>query len=194
VVHDEQPRKPRSQRADAQRNRVHLLEAAAAVLRANPDAGVEEIARRAAVGIGTLYRHFPTRDALVWAAYSEEVDALAAAADRLLHDLPPDEALGEWMQRLVDFITAKRGLVAALRAVLDVGAPRFDDARAAVRDAAGRLLEAGAAAGTIRDDLTPTDLLRAVSGLCLDTESPAGIARSRTLVAIFFEGLKKPVA
>ena len=87
-------------------------------------------ARRAAVGVGTLYRHFPTRDALEWAACIGEVDTLASAADRLLLDLPPDDALGEWMQRLVDYTTAKRGLGAALRAVLDLGPPRFDDARA----------------------------------------------------------------
>lgn len=179
-------------RADAARNRARLLEAAAATLKTNAKAGVDEIARRAGVGMGTLYRHFPTRDALVWALYSQEVDALDVAADQLLAALPPDEALGKWMQRLVDFITAKRGLAAAVLTVFNLDAYPVDTAEARVHGAAGRLLDAGVAAGTIRPGVTQAELLRAVSALCLDTDAPNGIERSRTLVTVFFDGLRTP--
>ncbi len=177
-------------RVDAARNRARLLEAAAATLRANAKASVDEIARRAGVGMGTLYRHFPTRDALVWALYSQEVDALDVAAEELLVELPPDEALGEWVQRLVDFITAKRGLAAAVLTVFNLDAYPVDTAEARVHGAAGRLLDAGVAAGTIRPGITQAELLRAVSALCLDTDSPNGIERSRVLVTVFCDGLR----
>jgi AcrR family transcriptional regulator len=190
MADEDERSRPRRPRADAVRNRARLLDAARAELAADPDAGVEEIARRASVGVGTLYRHFATRDELVWAVYSDQVDGLAAAADRFLRDLSPAEALGQWLLELVDYITAKRGMVTALRAVLDNDAPRYDQARATVWDAAGRLLAAAVADGAIRDEVTPPELLRAVGGLCLDTESSAGIERSRRMVTIFFDGLR----
>src|SRR5689334_6341065 len=141
---------PPKLRADAARNRDKLLSAAVELFaEQGPDVSLEAVAKHAGVGIGTLYRHFPTRDALLEAAYRNEVAHLSEAADELLAEHPPDEALALWMDRFVDYATTKRGIGPALRAMVS-SSELFADARRMNIAAIGRLLQAGVAAGTIR--------------------------------------------
>src|SRR3954470_799355 len=108
----------RAQRADACRNRDRLLEVASEVFsECGTDASLEKIAKTACVGIGTLYRHYPTRDALIEAVYRHNVDLLCCGAEELAETLPPDEALAEWMQRFVAYVASKKGLAHYLKAV-----------------------------------------------------------------------------
>jgi AcrR family transcriptional regulator len=177
-------------RADAQRNLDALLEAAMAVFAASGvDAPVREIAARARVGVGTVYRHFPQRSDLVAAVFRHEVDACADAAPALAAEHPPGEALALWMQRYVDFIAAKRGLSAALHS----GAPAFEPLPAYFRDrlqpALRTLLDAAAAAGEIRADVEPTDLLNAVASLSLPTRDGQA-PQARRMVALLVDGLR----
>src|SRR5690349_20930589 len=137
-------------RADARRNREKLLHAAAAQFAAaGADVPLEAVAKAAGLGIGTLYRHFPTRDDLVQATYQEEIDQLVAAAPELLADRPADEALAAWFERFVEFGTTKRAMAGAIRPI-STTRERFVDALAT-------LLAAGAAAGTIRADADAED-------------------------------------
>jgi len=155
-------------RADARRNREKLLAAAVGLFAERGTEGsLEEVAKRAGVGIGTLYRHFPTRDALVEAAYRNEVAQLRAAADELLAELPPDRALEAWMRRFVDYGSAKRGMRDALQSIAGGGSDLFADTRAQVVEAVAVLLKAGAAAGTLRADVEPEDVLRAMGAIWL---------------------------
>jgi AcrR family transcriptional regulator len=177
-------------RADAQRNLDALLEAAMAVFAASGvDAPVREIAARARVGVGTVYRHFPQRSDLVAAVFRHEVDACADAAPVLAAAHGPAEALGLWLQRYVDFIAAKRGLSAALHS----GAPAFEPLPAYFRDrlqpALRTLLDAAAAAGEIRADVEPTDLLNAVASLSLPTRDGQA-PQARRMVALLVDGLR----
>lgn len=183
-----QPR--RRMRADAQRNIETLLRTAMAVFATSGvDATVREIAEKAGVGIGTVYRHFPQRSDLVAAVFRQEVDACADAASVLAAEHGPDEALARWMQRYVDFIAAKRGLAAALHS----GDPAFDALPAyfekRLRPALQTLLEAAAAAGKIRVDVEPYDLLRAVARLCTP-DRDGGSAQARRMVALLVDGLR----
>ncbi len=177
-------------RADAQRNIDMLLHTARTVFAASGvNATVREIAEKAGVGIGTVYRHFPNRSALVAAVFRHEVDACADAASVLAATHPPDEALATWMQRYVDFIVAKRGLAAALHA----GDPAFDALPAyfekRLRPAMQALLETAAAAGKVRGDVDPYDLLRAVASLCTP-DRDGGAAQARRMVALMVDGLR----
>lgn len=153
-------------RADAQRNHDKLLAAATAAFAAEgEDVALETIAARAGVGIGTLYRHFPSREALVVAAYQHEVDALCAAATGLLATRPADEALRAWAARFADYIATKRAMGDALRSAVASGAPLFADTRARILGALRLLLDAGAADGTLRADVTPDDVMRVINGI-----------------------------
>jgi AcrR family transcriptional regulator len=192
-VVDVQIEQARAPRVDAQRNRVRLMEAATAAFSERGEATVlEDVARRAGVGIGTLYRHFPTRDALVEAVYRHEVETLCAAADEFLATLPPDEALAAWMQRFVSHVAAKRGMSSALKAMVGTDATLFDDTRNQMYAAAKRLLDAGAAAEVIRDDIDPVDLVRAMSGMCLATATDQAnwTAQARPIVGLLLDGLR----
>jgi AcrR family transcriptional regulator len=152
-------------RADARRNRDKLLSAAtAAFAEDGEDVALEAVAARAGVGIGTLYRHFPNRDALLVAAYRHEVDALCAAAGEHLESLPADQALRAWVERFADYIATKRAMGDALRAAA-CDAPLFANTRARVLDALGLLLDAGAADGTLRADVEPRDVMRVINGI-----------------------------
>lgn len=153
-------------RADAQRNRDKLLAAAtAAFAEHGEDVALETVAARAGVGIGTLYRHFPSRDALVVAAYRHEVGALCAAATDLLAARSPDEALRAWLDGFADYIATKRAMGDALRSAVASDASVFADTRERVLGALRVLLEAGAAAGRLRADVDPEDVLRVISGI-----------------------------
>src|SRR3954467_3044173 len=152
-------------RADARRNRDKLLVAAVALFgEEGTDVSLEAVAKRAGVGIGTLYRHFPTREALLEAAYRNEVAQLSDAADELLAAHPPDEALALWMDRFVAYAGAKRGMGNALRAMVS-SSELFADARSMNVAAIDRLLAAGAAAGTIRTDVGAEDVLHAMGAI-----------------------------
>src|SRR6266536_234096 len=139
----------RPMRADAQRNRTRLLEAAVrAFSQEGPDVTLDAIAKDAGVGIGTLYRHFPTREALVEAAYRNELARLCDAAPDLLRGLPPDQAMRRWMDRFVAYMTTKRGMADALRAVIACGGNPYAHSRELLVAAITALLSAGARAET----------------------------------------------
>jgi AcrR family transcriptional regulator len=154
-------------RADAARNRDRLLAAAVRAFSNDADVTLDAIAKAAGVGIGTLYRHFPTREALVDAAYRNELARLCDAVDELLADLPPDAATRAWMDRFVDYMTTKRGMTEALRAVIASGGNPFSASRDKLTTAITTLLAAGSAAGTIRSDVDPGDVLVSLSGVSL---------------------------
>ncbi|MEU8876020.1 helix-turn-helix domain-containing protein [Streptomyces javensis] len=154
-------------RADARRNREALLTAAReAFLTGDADAHVEEIARRAGVAVGTLYRHFETREALVAEVYRKEVAELCAAPARLLAEHAPDEALRRFLLLLVEHSAVGKGMAEALESIMATDSPVFDDARAEMALALDELLAAGVAAGAIRDGVSGRVLLRALGGIC----------------------------
>ncbi|MCR6671158.1 TetR/AcrR family transcriptional regulator [Devosia ginsengisoli] len=179
--------KPNRQlRADAQRSEDAVLEAARTVFAASGvDAPVREIAARAGVGMGTLYRRFPKRADLVAAVFRREVDACAAAAPALAAEYAPGQALARWLQRYAEFIATKTGLSAALHS----GDPAFDTLpayfRASFEPALAMLLDAAASAGEIRRDIAPYDLLRAIGNL-----SVADQAHTRRMVDLIVDGLR----
>ena len=161
-------------RADAQRNRERLLEVAVrAFSHGGPDVPLDAIAKEAGVGIGTLYRHFPTREALVEAAYRNELARLCDAAPALLRDLPPDDALRAWMDRFVDYMTTKHGMLGALRAVIASGGNPFVETMDRMTEAITTLLDAGVAAGSVRSDIAPGDVLAGMSGVSFAAGQPA---------------------
>ena len=180
----------RPHRADAVRNHELLLKAAAAAFAARgADVPLEDIARNAGVGVGTLYRHFPTRDLLVQAVYRHEVDVLCESADQLLETLPPDQALAEWMQLFVRHVATKRGMLSVLKPMMNADATFFAQTRGAPVAAATKLLDAGVAAGTVRSDIRGDDLLRAVGGICMSTDQERSQSSDR-LVGLLFDGLR----
>lgn len=187
---DQNDKRERRVRADAQRNTDALLEAALAVFAASGvDAPVREIALKAGVGVGTVYRHFPQRSDLIAAVFQREVDACADAAPTLAAAHAPGEALAQWMQRYAAFIATKRGLAAALHSGNPAfhALPAYFDKR--LRPALRALLDAAAAAGEVRGDVEPDDLLRAVGNLsaAADDEGPA---HARRMVALLVDGLR----
>ncbi|WP_430702105.1 TetR/AcrR family transcriptional regulator [Mesorhizobium captivum] len=178
-------------RADARRNRDKLVEAAAQAFAADGvDASLEEIAKRAGVGIGTLYRHFPTREHLVEVVYRREVEGLCQAADELARDHPADVALELWMQRFVDYIATKRGLATSLRILLTTNSTLFSDTSGRVSNALRGLVEQAAAAGKIRADVDASDVLHALGGIYSAPNTPDWRERSGRLVKLLMDGLR----
>lgn len=182
--------KSRPLRADAKRSRDALLEAALAVFAASGvDAPVREIAEKAGVGIGTLYRRFPQRSDLIVAVFRQQVDACADAALVLATEHGPAEALARWMQRYADFLAAKRGLATALHS----GDPAFNTLPAyfdkRLQPALRALLDAAAAAGEVRTDIEPYDLLRAVGNLCMSVKDDQ-TDYARRMVTLLVDGLR----
>lgn len=181
----------RKPRADSLRNREQLLAAAkAAFAEAGADVALEEIARRAGVGIGTLYRHFPTRDALLSAVYRREVEQLAGAAETLLVEQPPLVAFEQWMHLLVDYMATKRVIAPALQASAGEGPKVYASSGAAITEAMNRLARAAIASGEIRADLQPEDLFRVVVGLSHGYDRPDWAPSARRLIGILIAGLK----
>jgi AcrR family transcriptional regulator len=186
-----QPQVRRPQRADARRNFDALLVAARDAFAENgTEASLEDIARRAGVGIGTLYRHFPTREHLVEVVYRREVEGLCHAADELASHHPPDIALEQWMQRFVDYIATKRGLATSLRILLSTDSTLFSDVSGRVTLALRRLVEAAVADGSIRGDVDSSDVLHALSGIYSAPDSKDWRDRSRRLVSLLMDGLR----
>ena len=178
-------------RADARRNREKLLAAATALFaETGTDVSLEAIARRAGVGIGTLYRHFPTRDALVEAAYRSEVQHLCAAAEELLADRPPDVALAEWMDRFVTYAATKRGMANALQSVVASGSNVYADARRQILAAIAALLEAGVAAGSIRPDVDAEDVVRAMGAIWQMKDENQWPEQARRVLRLLMDALR----
>ena len=177
-------------RSDAARNRDALLGAASELFaERGADAPLEEIARRAGVGIGTLYRHFPTREALIAAVYRREVDLLCSGADGLLATRAPDQALQDWMEQFVRYVGLKKGLAMTLKAT-EGHSELFAYSHALIRDTIGRLADAGARAGSIRPGVEPADLMRALGGFCSVTDQPGWDATAVRLVGLLVDGLR----
>ena len=177
-------------RADAQRNNDNLLTAAvAAFSERGVEVSLEDVARRAGVGIGTLYRHFPTRDALIEAVYRREVELMCDAADDLLRRLPADEALAEWMHRFVRYVATKRGLSTALKAMVGLDSELFKYTHRRINGAVETVVSAAVRDGTIRADVEPADLLRGLSGICLAADPDLDGIATR-LVGLLMDGLR----
>ncbi|MFK4083246.1 TetR/AcrR family transcriptional regulator [Kribbella sp. NPDC020789] len=183
-----QPR-ARPLRADAQRNRDLVLAAAArAFAECGLEATLEGIAKDAGVGIGTLYRHFPTREALIEAAYRKELAIVCEAAPELLGKLPPAAALRTWMDRFADYMHRKLGMADALRAIIAAGANPYDHSLELLVGAIEPLLAAGVAAGELRSDISADDILKGISGVALaagDNRETAG-----RLLDLLLDGLR----
>ena len=185
----------RKPRADAVRNRELVLTAAKAVFSAGgPDASLEAVARRAGVGIGTLYRHFPTREALFEAVYRREVEQLGELAEQLKNEAAPVDALRRWLRSNVEFVATKKGMSAALALAVqgssELHAYTFDRLTKAV----GTLLDRAVAAGEIRSDIGPDDVLRALVGMCYMHDQPGWQATVLRLLDVFVDGLRVQTA
>jgi AcrR family transcriptional regulator len=166
---------PRTLRSDAQQNRDGLIAVAAdAFASAGPEVTLKEIARRAGVGIGTLYRHFPTREALVDAVYSVETQRLCDSAPELLERLEPVDALREWTLGFLDYMATKHGMADVLHTILTADEERRLDTRARLADALAQLVSAGQAVGQLRADLEVGDLFMALGGFVLMLEHEKG--------------------
>jgi AcrR family transcriptional regulator len=188
------PRKPskrseRKPRTDARRNRERILEEAkAAFTRSGADASLDDIAKQAGVGPGTLYRHFSTRDALIEAVYHTEVGRLAAAQRELSAKLPPIEALRAWMMLFVDYIAAKHIIASVLNSVVGGPSRLYDSSRVHVTGAIDALVKAAMKSGDIRKDLEPFDLLRALIGVSNVATGPDWQESAKRLVDILITG------
>lgn len=170
-------------RSDARRNRERLLEAAtAAFTEHGAAASLESIARDAGVGIGTLYRHFPNREALVEAIYRAELAEVAAAAEQLLGRHPPTTALRRWMDRYAGFVAAKRGMAESLQAIFDSGAMEPSQTRDSIVGAVELLLRAGADDGSLRADVRADDVVSSLIGIFLVSGSSEQTGRMLDLL------------
>jgi AcrR family transcriptional regulator len=176
-------------RADAQRNRERIVAAAVeAFADHGADASLEDIARHAGVGIGTLYRHFPTREVLYIAVHRAEIARVAERADELLKEHPAQEALSLWVDEFLAFLQAKQGSMASVfRTVMADGENPFIDLRSLTRAAAERLLTAVAEARDGRVEVDPGDVLVALHGISLATSDPD---QTRRLVSLLLAGLR----
>src|SRR6202034_56129 len=180
------PRKPRT---DAQRNRERILEVAkGAFTRSGANASLDDIAKEAGVGAGTLYRHFPTRDALIEAVYRTEVEKLAAAEKKFSESLPPIEALRAWMLLFVDHIAAKQIIAPALNTLVGGPSKLFEGSRAQIQAAVNALVKRAIKSGDMRRDLEPFDLLRALIGVSHVASGPDWQQSARRLVDILITG------
>ena len=188
---DNSESKARKPRSDSLRNRDLLLAASKAAFGdLGADAPLEDIARRAGVGIGTLYRHFPTREALIIAVYAREIQQLAASADTLLAERGAGEALDAWLNLLIDYMATKRVVAPALRADPGEGSKLYAKSGATILPTLQRLTDAAHAAGDIRLDIGFEDILRMMSGLSQGYEQPGWDAGARRLLNVMMAGLR----
>jgi AcrR family transcriptional regulator len=181
----------RRPRADGERNRARLLSAALKLfVERGPDAPFTEIAREAGVGVGTIYRHFPTREALIEAAYRSELDAVCAAAAELLAEMPPEQALRIWMDRFIDYMTTKIGLTDAIRAVVAAGGNPFARSRERLDGALGALLAATAAVGSTRPEVDADDVVMSLSGIAMAAGAPEQREQASRMIDLLFQGMR----
>ena len=179
----------RKPRADAQRNRERILEVAKrAFTRSGADTSLDDIARQAGVGPGTLYRHFPTREELLKAVYRNELENLATAEEKFAETRPPVEALRAWLLLFVDAIAAKQLIAPALNTLLGDPKKVFEASYAQMHQAIHRLVKRAVKSGDIRKDLDPMDLLRALVGVANVASSPDWQQSARRLVDILVSG------
>ncbi|MFD7918991.1 TetR/AcrR family transcriptional regulator [Streptomyces sp. NPDC059740] len=182
---------PRPLRADAQRNREKILAAAVRVFTEDGlDAHLERVAREAGVGTATLYRNFPTREALVEAAYRNEVAQLCEVVPALLAAHPPYEALRAWTRLFMDYATAKMGMIDALRALSASGGNPHAHSRDMIEAAVTTLMEACGAAGQIRSDIGPADMFAALAGIALTSARPEQREQAERLLDLVLDGLR----
>jgi AcrR family transcriptional regulator len=178
-------------RADAQRNRDQLLKVAVrAFSQQGPDVTLESIASDAGVGIGTFYRHFPTREALIEAAYRNELARLCAGVPEVLRTMPADVALRTWMDRFIDYLATKRGMAEALRMVIASGGNPHAQTRESLVEAISSLLKAGADQGALRRDIDPADVMIGISGVSLVAGAPEQRAQAGRLLDLLVDGLR----
>src|SRR5258707_13197573 len=183
----------RRPRADAVRNRERVLAAAKAVFSAGgPDASLGAVARRAGVGIGTLYRHFPTREALFEAVYRREVEQLGELADSLKGAAAPVEALRRWLRSNVEFVATKKGMVAAFALAVHGSSELYAYTVDRLAKAVGALLDRAVAAGEIRADISPEDVLRVLAGMSYMHDQRGWPNIVMRLVDVFVDGLRVP--
>jgi AcrR family transcriptional regulator len=179
----------RKTRTDAQRNRQRILGVAKeAFARSGANTSMDDIAKQAGVGAGTLYRHFPTRDALLEAVYRTEVEKLAAEAQKLAQAMPPIEALRAWMLLFVDHIATKQIIAPALNTFVGGPSKLYEASRAQITGAIHALVKRAIESGDIRRDLDPFDLLRALVGVSNVASSPDWRQSARRLVDILIIG------
>jgi AcrR family transcriptional regulator len=182
----------RKPRADAERNRQRLLEAAkASFAKTGAATSLEEIARAAEVGIGTLYRHFPTRDALVEAVYRDALDRLSEDARRLTEAHPPVEALRQWLLLFIDYISTKKLMADLLAGLAGGPAALYAASGPRLKSAVAGLVDRAKASGAIRFEGEPFDLLMAVAGLGYGNAAPGWEHRARQMVDIIIAGLQR---
>jgi AcrR family transcriptional regulator len=182
----------RPKRADAERNRARLLDAAKAAFSSGQSPTLEQIARDAEVGIGTLYRHFPTREALIEALYRKDLADLCGAADELLKSQAPMCALRAWMDVFADYVAAKRGMADALRAVFAAGSVTVSQAREELTVAVRTILDAGVADGTLRDDVRPEDVVALVVGAFTATSLAGGQEQRARMFDLLVDAVRRP--
>ncbi len=179
-------------RADARRNRQRLLDVADAAFRADGvSASMEDIARRAGVGVGTLYRHFPTREALILVLVADDLERLASLAEELLREERPD-AVGDWLRELIAHNLTYRGLAESIRAASDPATP-LGAACHRLHGAGAALVRHGQEAGEIRDDVEPVDPIALAEAISWAVESDPDRHRLDRLVEILLDGLRPPV-
>jgi AcrR family transcriptional regulator len=180
---------PRKPRADAQRNRIRILEIAKrAFTRAGVNISLDDVARQAAIGAGTLYRHFPTREALLEAVYRTEVEKLAAAESELAASMAPVEALRGWMLLFVDYIATKQLIAPALNNIVGGPSKLFACTGNQIKGAIEALVKRAIESGDIRPDLDPLDLLRALIGVSNVASAPDWAQSAKRLVDILILG------
>ena len=183
------PKSARKPRSDAQRNRERILEVAKQVFtRRGAEASMGEIARRAKIGPGTLYRHFATRDDLLATVYISEVKKLAAAQRKLSAELPPIEALRAWLLVFIDYIAAKKIIAPALNAMAGGPSRVFQQTTQVMEEAAHALASHAIASGDLRPDVDPIDLMRAIYGLSTAGSGDDWPAKARKFVDILLQG------
>ena len=180
-------------RADAQRNYQRLLSAAMAAFTEHgaDDTSLEEIARRAGVGIGTLYRHFPTRQALLEAVYRDQVEALSLRASELIESDAPGEALAAWLRALMAFSSTKHNLTTALLATIGKDSDLLSSCSLVICDAADVLLKRAQEAGTVREDADARDVIRLVHAINIATQrAPTDPGQTDRLLGLILDGLR----
>lgn len=182
----------RKPRADAQRNRERVLAAARqAFAEHGAEASLDDIARRAGVGVGTLYRRFPTREALVESVFQANVDKLAAAGERLRQTLPPLEALRAWMLLFIDYVADKLLILPALDTVSGGSARLIENSRGPVHGTFLHLIENAINCGALRLETDPQDIVRALIGAFHTTSMPGWEVSTRRIVDLLIEGSRQ---
>jgi AcrR family transcriptional regulator len=182
----------RKPRADGTRNRQLLIDAAkAGFAEAGMNVSLEEIARRAGVGIGTLYRHFPSREAVVEAVYRREVEQLAGAVPQLLENWAPGEALHKWMHLFIDYIATKRLIAPSLASLSGRSSALYATSTELITGAMSTLVKRAVASGDVRKDIAPSDLLRAMVGVSYQNPDAGWEASARRVIDLLMDGLRR---